>query len=196
MIYGVNSLKQSIKIEIKWRFDSNRNINPINADIDLSIDDNDGNHYTLEEESNVQFRDREYKTSGLTVEVLSPFRKKRIRFRGYLTKNGKQLVYVRFRFIWTSFSRVHDFTTDFDNTFMAKELIKSKNSSTEQLCEDRLSQFGHMKGTFDEESLPQKELFFWGAISKKYLEEKPIDRKIVRIVGYTKKGIKFNPILK
>lgn len=191
MIYGVNETKQSIKIKIKWRFDDNRDRNRINAEVRLRLDDNYGNCFTLEEESNVQFRDREYKACGLIVEVLSPFRKKRIRFRGYLTKNGNELVYVKFRFLWNSFSRVHDLTTDFSKTFMAKELIRANNLSTEQLCEDRLSQFGHFKGTFDEEDLPQRELFFWGAINKKYLEEKPIERRITRIVGFTDKGKNF-----
>ena len=58
--------------------------------------------------------------------------------------------------------------------------------------EDRIEQFGQMKGTFEEENNEQRTLYFWGAISKKYLSDKPINRRIIRIVGYNKKGIGFN----
>ena len=188
MIYGVNSSKQSIKIEIKSRIDSNRDRNPIKSHISLRFDDNDGNSYTLEDESYVSHRDREYRASGLAIEILSPFGRKRIRFRGYLTKNGNQLVYVRFRFLWIGLSRVYDFTHDFDDGFMTKEWIKCMIGVSEPAFEDRIEQFGQMKGTFDEDSRPQRVLYFWGAYSKKYLSTQTIDRKIIRIVGYNKKG--------
>ena len=53
-------------------------------------------------------------------------------------------------------------------------------------------QFGQMKGTFEEENNGQRTLYLWGAISKKYLSDKPLNRRIIRIVGYNKKGIGFN----
>ena len=80
--------------------------------ISLRFDDNDGNYYILDEESNVEFKKKEYKVSGLTIEILAPFKRKTIKFRGYLTKNGQQLVFVKFRFVWLALSRVYDFTHD------------------------------------------------------------------------------------
>lgn len=130
--------------------------------------------------------------SGLAIEILSPFRRKRIRFRGYLTKNGDQLVYIKFRFLWIGSSRVYDFTHDFDDTFMTKECVKSKNGLIEPSFEDRIEQFGQMKGTFEEDNNSQKVLYFWGAISKKYLSTVPVNRRIIRIVGYNKRGIGFD----
>ena len=188
MIYGVNSSKQSFKIDIKWR----ANCEARNAFINLRLDDSDGNHYTLEEESNVEQRDKEYRVSGLTIEIVSPFRKKRIRFRGYLTKNDKQLVYVKFRFLWSSSSRVYDFTHDFDDYYMAKEFTKCQQRYYGHYFEDRFEQFGQFKGTFTQEDRPERVLFFWGSISKKYLESKPINRRVIRIIGYNKQGIGFN----
>ena len=58
--------------------------------------------------------------------------------------------------------------------------------------EDRIEQFGQMKGTFEEENTGQRNLYLWGAISKKYLSDKTVNRRIIRIVGYNKKGIGFN----
>ena len=153
----------------------------------MRFDDNDGNTYSLEEESEVQYKDREYKVSGLGIEILSPFRRKRIRFRGYLTKNGKQLVYVKFRFLWIGLSRVYDSTHDYNDHFMAKEWTKAKGGLPEPPFEDRIEQFGQMKGTFEEDN-HQRHLYFWGSISKKYLSTKPVKRRIIRILGYTKKG--------
>ncbi|CAG2180128.1 unnamed protein product, partial [Oppiella nova] len=60
------------------------------------------NSYTLEEDSDVEYRKNEYRVCGLGVEIMSPFRRKRIKFRGYLTKNDNELVYVKFRFLWYS----------------------------------------------------------------------------------------------
>lgn len=189
MIYGVNSSKQSIKIEIKSRFDCNRDRKPIDTYVSLRFDDNDGNSYTLEDHTNVEHRDREYRVSGLAIDILSPFRRKRITFRGYLTKNHNQLVYVRFRFLWIAMSRVYDFTHDFDDSFMAKEWIDCKTKMSEPVVEDRIEQMGQMKGTFEEDNRPQRVLYFWGSIAKKYWSTLPINRRIIRIVGYNKKGM-------
>ena len=195
----MNSSKQSISIQIKWRPNTQNNIknkNRLNASIRLRFDDNSGNYYSLlEENSEVEYKKKEYRVNGLGLEILSPFRRKRIKFRGYLLKNDKQLVYVKFRFLWFGFSRVHDFTNDFDDYFMAKELTKSNgNLICEQKFEDRFEQFGQMKGIFEEENQEKRDLYFWGSISKKYLMTKtknPLNRRIIRICGYNRKGIKI-----
>ena len=186
LIYGVNSSKQSIKIEVKSRINER---NTRNASISLRLDDSEGNSYTLEDQSVVEYKKKEYKICGLAIETLSPFRRKRIRFRGYLTKNGKQLVYVKFRFLCLTFGRVYDFTHDFDDQFMAKEWTKCKKRQIDQQFEDRLEQFCQIKGTFNVEDNPERVLYFWGSFSKKFLATKPINRRIVRIIGFTKKGI-------
>jgi len=72
--------------------------------------------------------------------------------------------------------------------FIAKELSKCQKLENSNQFEDRFEQFGQMKGTFKEESDPQKELYFWGSISKKYLSSEPIKRRIIRICGFNKKG--------
>ena len=188
MIYGVNSGKQCICIEINWRPNKENNNKKINAKIHLRFDDNSGNSYEMNEESDVEYREREYRVCGLGLEIESPFRRKRIKFRGYLKKNNKELVYIQFRFLWFAVSKVYDFTHDFDDYFIAKELSKCQKLENSNQFEDRFEQFGQMKGTFKEESDPQKELYFWGSISKKYLSSEPIERRIIRICGFNKKG--------
>ncbi|XP_054166950.1 uncharacterized phosphotransferase YvkC-like [Oppia nitens] len=196
LIYGVNSSKQSIYISIKWR--PNGKINhKINATINLRIEDNI-NVYTLDETQEVEYRKGEYRVSGLGLEIQVPFKRKRIKFRGYLLKNNKELVYIQFRFLWYACSRVYDFTSDFDDYFMAKELtlLSSKLPKSVNQFEDRFEQFGQIKGTFREEKqLESNNLYFWGTISKKYLMSKTKDesfnRHIIRVNGYTKTGIGF-----
>ena len=195
LVYGVNSSNQSISIQIKWRPNETSvyaNRDKVNASVRLRFDDNDGNYYTLEEESDVEYRHREYRVGGLGLEIMSPFRRKRIKFRGYLKKNEKELVYVRIRFLWIGMSRVYDFTTDFDDYFMAKEFTLSPETQNEQQFEDRFSQFGQMKGTFKVEKQPERVLYFWGSLSKKYLTNQMRDqfsRRIIRLFGYTNKGL-------
>ncbi|CAG2113679.1 unnamed protein product, partial [Medioppia subpectinata] len=67
LIYGVNSSKQSIYIAIKWR---PKGMNDkINATISLRFDDNNSNSYTLEEDSEVEYRSNEYRVCGLGLEI-------------------------------------------------------------------------------------------------------------------------------
>ncbi|CAG2162914.1 unnamed protein product [Oppiella nova] len=166
LIYGVNSSKQNIYIAIKWR--PKGVDNRVKASISLRFDDNNSNTYTLEEDSEVEYRPNEYRMGGLGLEINTPFRRKRIKFRGYLSKNDNQLVYVRFRFLWYAVSRVYDFTHDFDDHFMAKEMALSPKSDTsDNRFEDRFEQFGQIKGTFGEELTNERELYFWGSMSKK-----------------------------
>jgi len=174
---------------IKWRPNSVENFKvKVNASVKLRFDDNDGNYYTLDEESTVDFNQREYKVCGLGFEILSPFRRNRIKFRGYLLKNETELVYVQIRFMWLALSKVYDFTSDFDDYFMAKELALSQQSGDLQF-ENRFEQFGQIKGTFKVEKEPQKQIYLWGSKSKKYLPKVSADTKIIRICGFNKKGI-------
>ena len=190
----MNSSKQSINISINWRPNRvNDKNNKLFARIGFRFDDNDGNYYTLNEESYVEYKNNEYRVCGLGLEILSPFRRKRIKFRGYLLKNDKQLVYVRIRFLLLPFSRVYDFTHDFDDYFMAKELTFSPNTQNEHQFEDRIEQFCQMKGTFKEENESERVLYFWGSNSKKFLmntTNRRFERNIIRICGYTKTGMK------
>ncbi|XP_054166988.1 prodigiosin synthesizing transferase PigC-like [Oppia nitens] len=190
VIYGVNSSKQCIYITINWKPNGVNNKN--NATINMRIDDNN-DCYTLEETQEVEYRKGEYRVSGLGLEILSAFRRKRIKFRGYLLKNNKELVYIQFRFLWIAMSRVYDFTYDFDDSFLAKELTFSPKShlNAEDILEDRLEQFGQIKGTFKEEKETERNIYFWGSMSKKYLTSHK-KRNITRICGFTKKGIGFD----
>ncbi|XP_054166684.1 prodigiosin synthesizing transferase PigC-like [Oppia nitens] len=194
LIYGVNSSKQSIYITINWKPNGVNNKN--NATINMRIDDNN-DCYTLEETQEVEYRKGEYRVSGLGLEILSAFRRKRIKFRGYLLKNNKEVVYIQFRFLWYAFSRIYDYTHDFDDYFMAQELaISAKSDKTESQLkdrfEDRFEQFGQIKGTFREEKTSERNLYFWGSISKKFLKTNQNKRTINRIFGYTKDGFGFH----
>ncbi|CAG2118404.1 unnamed protein product [Medioppia subpectinata] len=45
-----------------------------------------------------------------------------------------------------------------------------------------------MKGNFKEDMEEEKQLYFWGSISKKFLKTKQTNKNIKRIIGYTKEG--------
>ncbi len=192
MVYGSNSSNQSLSLAIKWRPHSDKNSEiKVNASVKLRFDDNDGNFYTLDEESIVDFNQNEYKVCGLGFQIMCPFRRNRLKFRGYLKKNNNELVYVQIRFLWLALSKVFDFTHDFDPYFMAKEIARSQHSADPSF-EDRFEQFGQMKGTFQVEREPQKVIYLWGSKSKKYLPKESLNRKIIRICGVDKKGIEFD----
>ncbi len=189
MIYGTNSNSQNLFVSINWRpKEIQNNAIKVKANVKLSFVDNNGNNYCLDEESIVDFNDREYKACGLGFEIMCPFRRNRLKFRGYLLKNNRELVFVRIRFLWLGLSRVYDFTTDFDDYSMAKELALSKGSGDPNF-EDRIEQFGQMKGTFIVENEKPKVVYLWGSKSKKYLPKESLKRKFIRICGYSKKGL-------
>jgi hypothetical protein len=181
-IYGVNSMNQCLKVNIVWKPVNEK----INARISLRFEDNDANIYTLEEETSVKYTQNEYKLCGFGFEIMFPFRRNRLKFRGYLRKNGEQLVYTRIRLLWLAISRVYDFNNDFDDGFLAKELAKQSNVK-DIYTENRFEQFGQMKGTFQIEKSEPKIIYLWGSKCKSYLTS--IDnQKFVRIFGYSKTG--------
>ena len=49
-----------------------------------------------------------------------------------------------------------------------------------------------MKGTVQIDSQPSKEMFFWGAKAKSYFPKVEINRKIIRLMGFSKKGVAFH----
>ena len=48
--------------------------------------------------------------------------------RGYLKKNGKELVYARIRLLWIALSNGFDMSYHFDDSFLAKEITNSPTS--------------------------------------------------------------------
>ncbi len=116
-------------INIKWRPQTD---NLINACVNLIFKDQNGLVYELDESDSLQIRSnetlRKYKIAGLTLEVLCPFRKLRIKVRGYLRrKDTNELIYTRFHLFWSPLSNVFDFQNDFDDQFIAKELSSLGN---------------------------------------------------------------------
>jgi len=61
------------------------------------LKDTKGDVYTLDEEDTFQMgKDtKEYKVAGVAFEMLCAMKRYRVKVRGYLRKNGKQLVYAR-----------------------------------------------------------------------------------------------------
>lgn len=98
-MWGVNSKGQLLKISIKWRPKS-ANEGIISANFILQDDSGQQYGYSVcnksvpipDSESNPTDPSssssdlREFKAGALSVEVLSPFRRYRIKFRGYMTK--------------------------------------------------------------------------------------------------------------
>ncbi len=110
-------------INIKWRPQKD---NKVNAFVQLIFKDENGSVYELNESDLLEIKSnvvlKEYTIAGLKIEVLSPFRKLRIKFRGYLrNKDKNELIFTRFRLFWSPLSNIFDFQNDFDHQFIAKE---------------------------------------------------------------------------
>ena len=131
---------------------------------------------------------REYKAPGVSLEILSPFRRLRIKFRGFLTKKGtNDLVFVKMRVLWIATSSVLDFECDHNPVFIENQTKKSSKSVKfeEIKFENRFEQLGQMKGTVQFEAQNEEKLFLWGNQSKKF-EEVGENREIHRFFGYSK----------
>lgn len=159
--------------------------------VSFKLRDNDGNVYTMEEKSVVEFSSTEYRCSGFAFEAYEGNRTGRIKFRGYLKKNDEsQLVYAQIRFLCLFFSKTFDHQRLFDVNLMAKELSNDKIGSIEDMLENKIEQFAQIKGTFKVENEEEKELFFLGTIGRRFLPMKNIPkRKIVKICGFDKEGL-------
>ena len=181
---------QSLRLAIDWRPQSS---NTSAIKVCLAYEDGKGNMYHMNQQNLMPFdkTKREYKAPGIALEVLSPFRRMRIKFRGFLTKNdSKELTFVKIRLLWIAISNVFDFESDHKKEFIEKEL--KKNSSSKSFSdikfENRYEQLGQMKGTVQIEDQNDDNLFLWGSKSKKF-DESNRNRKITRLFGYSKVSI-------
>ncbi|CAG2162538.1 unnamed protein product [Oppiella nova] len=111
---------------------------------------------------------REYKAPGISLEILNPFRRLRIKFRGYVTKRGSnKLVFLKMRLLWIAMSNVFDFECDHKREFIESELkSNSKLKSLDEIkFENRFEQMGQMKGTFQADDRDEEKLkdgyFIW-----------------------------------
>ena len=185
-IIGLNSWGQSLHLNIDWRPQTS---NTSAIDIGFNIEDGKGNTYYMNEQNLVSFdkNKRQYKAPGISLEVLNPFRRLRIKFRGYLTKKGtNELVFVKIRLLWIAISNVFDFECHHNKNFIEQEWQNSKIKKSKHIAfENRFEQLGQMKGTIQFDDQNEEKLFLWGNKSKKY-EQKNICRKVFRLFGYSK----------
>ena len=186
-ILGVNSWGQALKLAIDWKPQSS---NTSIIKVSFHFEDGKGGIYEMVEQNLVPYdkHKREYKAPGISLEILSPFRRLRIKFRGYVTKRGSnKLVFLKMRLLWIAMSNVFDFECDHKREFIESELkSNSKMKSMDEIkFENRFEQMGQMKGTFQADDCDEEKLFLWGNKSKKY-EEENSRRKIYRLFGYSK----------
>ncbi|CAG2105187.1 unnamed protein product [Medioppia subpectinata] len=192
-IIGVNSWGQALRLNIDWKPQSS---NTSSIGVSFHFEDGKGGIYEMNEQNLVPYdkHKREYKAPGISLEVLNPFRRLRIKFRGYLTKSGSnEVVFVKMRLLWIAISNVFDFECDHNKDFIECDLKNnSKFKSMDEIkFENRFEQMGQMKGTFQVDHQNEEKLFLWGNKSKKYTEENN-GRKISRLFGYSKKGWVFH----
>lgn len=178
-------------VNIKWRPQNNAKIN---ATASLTIKTDDGVVYELNESAEIDMNDNnttEYRIGSIRIQVLCPFRRLRIKIRGYLKKKGSnELVFAKIGLFWIALSNTFDFQNDFDDKFIAKEL--SKSSESEVQFENRIEQFGQLKGVIQIENDSEKELYLWGIRAKSFLTSGDENISAVRIYGYNKKGFAFH----
>jgi hypothetical protein len=192
-IYGINSNGQTFVLMIKNR--NLKNDSRIMSSVKCLFRDSDNITYSMEE---TVLNDRNidhYSSCGITVEVLNPMRRLRIKISSFMKKinNNSELVFIRARFIWYAFSNVFDYQSDYDLYFMAKQIAKqSKSWKIIPQTENCFEQFGQLKGTIQVEQNRQKDVFLWGIRNKKFIENLD-ETKVWKIHGYSpNKGIGFN----
>jgi len=166
--------------------------------VNLRFKDDNQIIYELNEEELISIPNdktvNEYKIAGIAVEVLSPFRKWRIKVRAYFRrKDTDQLVFAKFRLFWTSISNIFDFENNFCDRFIARELSSSTNTKNTKIeFEDRFEQLGQMKGDIQFESSSHKEVYLWGSKAKQYLTQTNSTFNSTRIYGFSVKGYAFH----
>lgn len=180
-------------LSLKWR---PRSDGYVNVEVDFKLKDKNGDIFCLQDSGQQKIKAdedvREYKVGGLGLELLVPFRKYRLKFRGYLRKNGSddEIVYARIRLLWLTLSNTFDFKHDLYSSFFAKETARNNSAI---FGEDRYEQFGQFKGTVQFENEPISEIYLWGSRCKKYLPKAGDPQlKYLRIYGYVRNGIGFN----
>ncbi|CAG2109509.1 unnamed protein product [Medioppia subpectinata] len=191
LIYGTNTWGQYLIIEIKWRPQKNHKIS---ANVRLIFRDENQLIYELNENDLLTIETigdiKQYRIVGLSVEVLAPFRKLRIKFRGYLrNRETNELIFSRFSLFWCPLSNVFDFQNDFDRKYIAKEL--SSLGIKQLIEEERHEQWGQLVGSVQFDTQLSKQLFLWGNKSKQYVNSWD-NRKVTRIYGFSCKSFAFH----
>lgn len=187
-IYGVNSSQHFLFLAINWRPQSRT----ISAQ--LTFRDIEGNQYDLDLNQVGERLDDGtiYKVGGLKLEVINPFRRITIKYRGLITKtiNGQQsTVFAKLWFIWLPISQVVDYTTDGDAKFSSKEITTdyAANILEPQLVnEDAFEHLGHLKGQVRIENEEPFELNLWGSRIKKIIDSEAIKKPAARLCGFNK----------
>lgn len=161
--------------------------------VSFKLHDGQGNVYSLEEQSVVAFSATEYRGSGFAYEALEGNRTGRIKFRGYLKRNEEEkLVYVQVRFLTLAFSKTFDHQRLFDSKWMAKELYNTAIGEIEDILEDKIEQFAHIKGTFKVEEEEKVELHFIGSIGRRFSTNSAVlPRRVIKISGNSREGFGF-----
>ena len=141
----------------------------------------------------VEFSSTEYRGAGFAFEALEGNRTGRIKFRGYLKRNDEpELVFVKIRFLTLAFSKTFDHQRLFDPRWLAKELYSTAIGEVEDLLEDCIEQFVHIKGTFKVEKEEETELHFIGNVGRRFPPSSAVlPRRVIKISGQSKEGLGF-----
>ncbi|RWS27704.1 uncharacterized protein B4U80_12851 [Leptotrombidium deliense] len=187
-ITAVNSKEQFLRLSI---FKSKEVNGKVEIKLQLSLKITESEEYSIEEQyflSVIGLKPNEYKCGPLSIEILSPFRKLRIKFRGYLkNENTGEFNFAQLRLHWYSLSNVFDHKCSFDSNYIAKQLVKNNSKTIE--VEDRIEQFGNIKGTVKIESESEKQIFLWGLRSKNICDK---GLRASRLIGIAMNGIAFD----
>ncbi|RWS30385.1 putative phosphoenolpyruvate synthase-like protein [Leptotrombidium deliense] len=138
-----------------------------------------------------------YRLHGLRIQILSPFRKTRITFRGIVRKrstNSKQWneVFVKFYLIWYPLSKAFDFKHDNKASFIAID-VTLNDFDVSTAFEDRYEQYGQLKGTIQIESSASKNLFLWGNKCKKFCDHNSnVNKTWKRMFAFSTEGLAFH----
>lgn len=173
--HGSNSNGDVFIMEINWQPASGKLPGIISAKL---IYKHNGYVYKFEESDScspfVECPEDTYRIKGLSVQVVAPFRKSRIIFRGLISRKrlsdgDVEDVFLRLRLFWNPLTKVYDSLSDYNDDFMARELATGRHArkrNFDAIYEDYYEQYSQLKGTLQVESRTVEEVFLWGGRSK------------------------------
>ncbi|XP_067130557.1 rifampicin phosphotransferase-like [Centruroides vittatus] len=145
----------------------------------------------------------EFSSCGLKIKCLSPLRKWRISYNGFLKKMNtdktqEEMIHVKFSFLWLSISISHDFQTDFNSSLLSESMCQNfslfpySNLNKFKNIFNNYEQWGNYIGTISIDN-NEEEMHLWGPRlrNRGVLEWNQIG-DYVKIYGYFKDGTMFN----
>lgn len=227
LLVGSNTWGSSICLKIKWRPNEQLNLYTmltsftIECGKDKPIYDYNEVWTQSLKYNNQQQQDgaryiKKYSGQNITLEVLDPYIRYRLSFSGFMKDrlNNNKLVYVQFRSIVSPTGKLFDLKEQYDNEFVARQLIKKElpkgvdhlDLLNQLILHDRHEQSVQFRCVYsigNDDPLTtaaapgeqeEQKLFCWGFHARHFIhtDNSMLKAKFTRVLGYFSSGTSFH----